>query len=49
MNEAVKGDSRMNQQPDPAARNRAKRDGFAALAVVILAAALIAMVINHFV
>ncbi len=39
----------MNQQPQPAAKNRAKRDGFAALAVVILAAALIAMVINHFV
>jgi hypothetical protein len=39
----------MNEQPDPAVKNRAKRDGFAALAVVILAAGLIAMVINHFV
>lgn len=39
----------MNQQPEPEAKNRATRDGFAALAVVALAAALIAMVINHFV
>ena len=44
-----KGDMQMNQQPEPATKNRTKRDGFAALAIVILAAALIAMVINHFV
>jgi hypothetical protein len=39
----------MNQQPEPPEDNRARRDGLAALAAVLLAAALIAMVINHFV
>jgi hypothetical protein len=39
----------MKQQPEPAEENRAGRDGLAALAAVLLAAALIAMVINHFV
>jgi hypothetical protein len=39
----------MNQQPGPVKENRARRDGFAALAAFLLAAALIVMVINHFV
>ena len=39
----------MGEPVEPAQRNRAKRDGLAALAIVILALALIAMVINHFV
>jgi len=39
----------MNEQPEPGENNRAMRDGFAALAALLLAAGLIAMVINHFV
>ncbi len=39
----------MGEPVEPAPRNRAKRDGLAALAIVILALGLIAMVINHFV
>jgi hypothetical protein len=39
----------MQQEPQPRARNRAARDGFAALAIILLAFALIFMVINHFV
>jgi hypothetical protein len=38
----------MEQEPQPA-RNRAARDGLAALAIVLLAAVLIAVVINNFV
>ena len=39
----------MNQQSRRSTRNRVARDGFAALAVVLLAAVLIAVVISHFV
>jgi len=40
----------MNQPPpEPAHRNNARRDGFAALAAFALAAGLIFMVIHHFV
>jgi hypothetical protein len=39
----------MNQQPEPVKENKARRDGFAALAAFVLAGALIAMVINHFI
>ncbi len=39
----------MGEPVEPARRNRAKRDGLAALAIVLLAFGLIAMVINHFV
>ena len=37
----------MNQENQRAARGGARRDGLAALAIVLLAAALIAMVINN--
>ena len=36
----------MTPEPEPPGRNRAKRDGLAALAIVLLAAVLIAVVIN---
>jgi hypothetical protein len=39
----------MNEEPQRAARSGAGRDGLAALAIVLLAAALIAVVINNFV
>ncbi len=39
----------MDQQPHSGEQDRASRDGLAALAAVILAAALIVMAINHFV
>ena len=39
----------MNQEPQRATGRGAARDGLAALAVVLLAAVLIAVVINHFV
>ncbi len=39
----------MNQEPQDAARGGAGRDGLAALAIVLLAAALIAVVINNIV
>ena len=39
----------MEQEPQTAARRGASRDGLAALAIVLLAAALIAVVINNIV
>ncbi len=39
----------MNQEPQPTARGGANRDGLAALAIVLLAAVLIAVVINSIV
>ena len=39
----------MNQQPEPVKDNKAMRDGLAALAAFLVAGALIAMVINHFI
>ena len=39
----------MGEPVEPARRNRAERDGLAALAIVLLAFGLIAMVINHFI
>jgi hypothetical protein len=39
----------MNEEPEPGEPNRARTDGFAALAAVLLAAVLITMVIKHFV
>ena len=38
----------MDDQPEPGQPNRAMRDGYAALAALLLTAALIAMVIYHF-
>lgn len=38
----------MNQQHEPIKENKVMRDGFAALAAFLIAGALIAMVINHF-
>ena len=39
----------MNQPSGPRTRNRVARDGLAALAAVLLAAALVAVVVSHFV
>ena len=39
----------MNEEPQRAARRGASRDGLAALDIVLLAAVLIAVVINNFV
>ena len=39
----------MDEQPEAGGPNKARTDGFAALAAVLLAAVLITMVINHFV
>jgi hypothetical protein len=39
----------MQEEPEPQVRNRAARDGLAALAIVLIAFALIAVVISHFV
>jgi hypothetical protein len=36
----------MNEQPHPIGRDKANHDGLAALAIVLLAAVLIAVVIN---
>jgi hypothetical protein len=36
----------MNEQPQPVGRDKANHDGLAALAIVLLAAVLIAVVIN---
>lgn len=39
----------MNEEPEPAARHGANRDGLAAVAILLLAAVLIAVAINAFV
>ena len=39
----------MDEQPEPAVRDRTRRDGLAAIAIVIIAFALIAVVISQLV
>lgn len=39
----------MNHEPESDPSNQVARDGLAAVAIVVLAAVLIAVVINHFV
>jgi len=39
----------MTQEPEPATRDRTRRDGLAAIAIVLLSVALIAVVISQLV